>query len=59
MRDNGRVVAAVGEQGIEQRRPRILLDAAYFDGVFRIQSGTKRICSLSSFINLDFTSSAG
>ncbi len=26
---------------------------------FGIQSSTKRICSLSSFINFDFTSSAG
>ena len=51
------------EKNTQRRQLDALLDGMSDTGIFvvfsRIQSSTKRICSPSSFINFDFTSSAG
>ena len=51
------------EKNTQRRQLDALLDGMSDTGILvvfsRIQSSTKRICSPSSFINFDFTSSAG
>ena len=58
MDGKGSAAAADSGQGIEKAAFRYCLMLRIFVVFSRIQSGTKRICWLSSFINLDFINSA-